>query len=56
MFVNSSPKRWLADCDLSSLRLTHVPSTPYSKLTILYKNVHGRQIAKNRHITKPSKR
>ena len=62
MFVNSSPKSWLADYDLSSLHLTHLPLTPYSKqnhcdVTIdlflhykqdhfLIKNVDGRQIAK----------
>ena len=70
MFMNSSPKRWLADCTLSSWYLTHLLQTPHSKqnhckVTIdllihytqdhfLFKNVDGRQIAKNRHITTPS--
>ena len=45
MFVNSSPKRWLPDCDLSFLPLTHVPLTSYSKHTIFLQNIHGRQIA-----------
>ena len=32
MFVNSSPQRWLADCDISSLHLIHLLPTPYSYL------------------------
>ena len=31
--MNSSPQHYLADCGLSFLPLTHVPTTPYSRLS-----------------------
>ena len=69
MFVNPSPRRWLADGDLNSIHLTHTHDTVFKtkalwrhnqvvasvhKRLFYTKNVDGRQIAKNRHIATPT--